>query len=87
VLYRDPLVRIRVHTGKGSTRAAWRCNTSAAHATPKVLHGYVRGKWTDDTAITWAKQGIEAAGARAWQLIRLTPAEANELSKTGKDPL
>ena len=54
---------------------------------PQVLHGYLRGKWTDDTAIAWAKHGIEAADARAWQLLRLTPAEASELSKTGKNPL
>lgn len=53
----------------------------------QVVHGYARSDWTDDVAIAWAKQGIEAADARAWQLLGLTAIEAGELAKAGKEPL
>lgn len=53
----------------------------------QVLRGYLSSNWTDDVAIAWAKRGIEAADARAWQLLGLTAIEAGELAKAGKEPL
>jgi hypothetical protein len=54
---------------------------------PQVMHGYVTGNWSDEAALSWAKQGIEVGDARAWQLLGLSAAEAGELTRAGKQPL
>lgn len=50
---------------------------------PRVMHSYMTRQWTDDAAVTWAKQGIDAADARIWMLLRLQPPEAGRLEKQG----
>jgi hypothetical protein len=52
-----------------------------------VMGGYVQLQWTDEDAIAWAKQGIQAWDARLWRELGLTPAEAAELDKAKVSPL
>ncbi|HEX9335114.1 MAG TPA: hypothetical protein VF892_04480 [Pseudonocardiaceae bacterium] len=51
-----------------------------------LMRGYLAMKWTDDEAITWAKEGIEAHDAHLWLEIGLVAVEAGELSKAGQKP-
>lgn len=48
-----------------------------------VMGGYLQTQWTDDTALAWSRQGIQAWDARMWEKLGLTPAEAGELAKAG----
>lgn len=52
----------------------------------EVMAGYLKTQWTDDDAIAWSKQDIQAWDARVWQSIGLTPAEAGELRKAERAP-
>ncbi|HEX3650698.1 MAG TPA: hypothetical protein VHV49_19915, partial [Pseudonocardiaceae bacterium] len=51
-----------------------------------MMGGYLQAQWTDSEAVTWAKAGVQAWDARAWQTIGLLPAEAGELAKAKKKP-
>lgn len=55
-------------------------------AAPNVLAGYMQAHWTDEDAVAWAKQGIQAWDARTWRMIGLTPAEAAELQNADVRP-
>lgn len=58
-----------------------------ANVQHSVMGGYVQLQWTDEDAIAWAKQGIQAWDARLWHEIGLTPAEAAELDRAKVKPL
>lgn len=51
-----------------------------------VMGSYLQTQWTDDEAVVWSKEGIQAWDARVWQSIGLTAAEAGELAKRGRMP-
>ena len=51
-----------------------------------VMGTYLQLQWTDQDAITWAKEGVKAWDAQLWLQIGLTPAEAGELSKKDVNP-
>lgn len=53
----------------------------------QVMGSYLQTQWTDDEAIAWSKQDIQAWDAKVWQSIGLTPAEAGELQKAKKTPV
>ena len=55
----------------------------AAGADPRVTHSYLLARWTDNEALAWAKQGIDAGEARVWMLLGLQPGEAARLVKRG----
>jgi hypothetical protein len=52
----------------------------------QVMGSYLQTQWTDDEALAWSKEGIQAWDARVWQAIGLTPPEAGELAKGGAAP-
>jgi hypothetical protein len=51
---------------------------------PRILHSYAQHHWMDETAIPWAKQGIDASDAYMWHELGLTPAEAGRLELLGR---
>jgi hypothetical protein len=51
---------------------------------PRVLHSYAQHHWMDESAIPWAKQGIDASDAYMWHELGLTPAEAGRLELLGR---
>lgn len=53
---------------------------------PEVMRSYLFLQWTDDEAVAWARQGIQAWDAKIWQSIGITPAEADELQEADVDP-
>jgi hypothetical protein len=50
---------------------------------PRVIHSYMSRQWTDDEAVGWARQGIDAAEARIWMILGLEPSEAARLERQG----
>jgi hypothetical protein len=53
---------------------------------PRLMHGYMQRQWTDESAIAWARQGIEAADAYLWHDLGLTAVEAGRLALQGRSP-
>jgi hypothetical protein len=51
---------------------------------PRVIHSYMQRGWTDDDAIAWALQDIDAGEALAWKELGLRPAEARRLHEGGQ---
>jgi hypothetical protein len=51
---------------------------------PRVIHSYAQHQWTDESAVAWAKQGIEANDAYMWHALGLTPVEAGRLELLGR---
>ena len=51
---------------------------------PRVIHSYAQHQWTDESAVAWAKQGIEANEAYMWHELGLKPAEAGRLELLGR---
>ncbi len=52
----------------------------------QVMASYLHTQWTDDEAVAWSKEGIQAWDAKIWQSIGITPTEAGELHKAKKTP-
>ncbi|HEX5406139.1 MAG TPA: hypothetical protein VFX16_28010 [Pseudonocardiaceae bacterium] len=70
----------------GSAMSGWQASSRIraflkAGVPHDVMGGYLQTQWTDDEAIAWSRQGIQAQDARLWQMIGLTPVEAGELEK------
>lgn len=51
-----------------------------------VMGSYLQTQWTDDEAVTWSKEGIQAWDAKMWRSLGLTPAEAGDQAKAGREP-
>jgi hypothetical protein len=49
----------------------------------EVVHGYLMARWVDEEALSWAAKGIEAADAKLWKVLSLTPVEAARLVQQG----
>ncbi len=49
----------------------------------QILHSYMARQWFDDIALSWAKEGIDAAEAQLWQELHLKPSEAGRLNRQG----
>jgi hypothetical protein len=49
----------------------------------QVMHSYMIRQWFDDTALTWAREGIDATEAQLWQELGLRAAEAARLTRQG----
>jgi hypothetical protein len=50
---------------------------------PPVLNSYMTRQWVDDDAVSWAKEGIDAADAQLWKELGLQAAEAGRLTRQG----
>lgn len=51
-----------------------------------VMSSYLQLQWTDEQAISWAKNGIQAWDAKLWLTIGLVADEAADLLKDNKKP-
>lgn len=52
----------------------------------QVLAGYLQTQWTDEEAVAWSKEGLQAWDAKLWRKLGLTPVEAGELEKAKRSP-
>jgi hypothetical protein len=48
-----------------------------------VIPSYMIRQWFDDTALSWAKEGIDATEAHLWRELGLRPAEVVRLTQQG----
>lgn len=48
-----------------------------------LIESYLLRQWFDEVAISWAKEGIDAAEAQLWRELGLKPAEAVRLTRQG----
>ncbi|HTW99951.1 MAG TPA: hypothetical protein VMD59_14305 [Acidimicrobiales bacterium] len=48
-----------------------------------IAQTYLARDWVDDSAISWAKEGIDASDASLWRELAVRPAEAGRLVRTG----
>jgi hypothetical protein len=51
---------------------------------PRIIHSYAQHQWMDESALPWARQGIDANDAYMWHELGLTPAEAGRLELLGR---
>jgi len=51
---------------------------------PRIIHSYAQHHWMDESAIPWARRGIDANDAYIWHELGLTPAEAGRLELLGR---
>ncbi len=51
---------------------------------PRIIHSYAQHQWMDESALPWARRGIDANDAYMWHELGLTPAEAGRLELLGR---
>ncbi len=56
---------------------------AAANIPSRVMHSYLLRQWTDDEAVEWAKEHIDAADAQLWKELGVTPPEAGRAQRRG----
>jgi hypothetical protein len=80
---------VQTHTVSGGTTHLlphFVQQSQAAGIPPDVMHSYLMAQWTDDDALTWARQLVPAIDARLWQLLGIRPVEAGRLTRQGQRP-
>jgi hypothetical protein len=74
-------------SGSGVQQETDRFISKVANSTGIIMYSYLVQGWTDDEAIAWASQKIDAAAARTWQELGLRPAEAGRFIRRGVNPM
>ncbi|MEV0384305.1 hypothetical protein [Nonomuraea sp. NPDC050643] len=84
----DPFSSLMAFTGGGDPQdGTQRFLARAARADALVMYGYISESWTDDEAVAWARQNIDAPTARMWQDFGLRPHEARRYLRRGLTPM
>jgi hypothetical protein len=78
-----PMTAAQVSTSSIGSRIQSFLKAGVPH---QVMGSYLQTQWTDDEAIAWSKEGIQAWDAKVWRTLGLTTAEAAELHKADMTP-